>query len=464
MYRAFVWTTVFAGWLCASVSCSRSPSRPPDILLITIDTLRADQLGAYGDREVATPHLDRLAAEGTVYENVVAPMPMTAPSHASMFTSLYPRVHGVLNNRTVLTASALTLAEILSARGYRTAAFVGVSILGEESGLLQGFQFSVGPTGRSRALSAASVVESAEGWLASERPGAPLFLWVHLFDPHLPYAPPEPYRSLYVSRPALGDIDWPILEQIARHSRGNVPRQILDHARELYRGEVAYTDNWVGVLRAAVDAWRGDRRLITLLTADHGECFEKGAFFEHADCLWQEGLQVPLIVHDSARPRRSRVKGQASLIDVAPTLLARAGLPIPAGFTGIALDDSEPGARAVLVEHPHYGAAGGRTERQRMITSVAGMPTAAIRVGEDLAGVQEGRWKYLRPTGGPGRLYELSPVSSEPEAVGERYPEEARRLDARLTGMLEANPLNATAPERQNADYLKRLRSLGYVR
>jgi arylsulfatase A-like enzyme len=463
MCRAFVWSAMLVGWLCALLSCSRSPGRPPDILLITIDSLRADQLGAYGGRGGNTPHIDRLAGEGTVYENAVAPMPMTAPSHASMFTSLYPRVHGVLNNRTVLPASALTLAEILSEHGYRTAAFVAVSILGEESGLLQGFQFSVGPTGRSRALSAASVVESVEGWLASERPGAPLFLWVHLFDPHLPYAPPEPYRSRYVSRPAIGNIDWPTLERIARRSHGNMPRQILDHARELYRGEVAYTDNWVGVLRAAADAWRGDRRLITLLTADHGECFEKGVFFEHVDCLWQEGLQVPLIVHDSARPRRSRVKGQASLIDVAPTLLARAGLPIPPGLTGIALGDSEPGPRAVLVEQPRSGTAEGRTERPRVIASVAGMPTAPIRLGEELAGVQEGRWKYLRPAGGPGQLYELSPVSSEPQAVGERYPEEARRLDARLTALLEANPLDATAPERQNADYLKMLRSLGYV-
>jgi hypothetical protein len=165
--------------------------RRPDVIVVTVDTLRADHVGVYADG-AETPRIDDLAREGTVFERCAAPMPLTRPAHFSMLTSLYPREHGVLNNAMVLPDEARSLAEILAEHGYRTGGFVGVRLLGPDSGAAQGFERFDQPE-ESRERRAETVVRRALDWLDRVGREQPRFLWVHVFDPHMPYAPPEPF-------------------------------------------------------------------------------------------------------------------------------------------------------------------------------------------------------------------------------------------------------------------------------
>jgi len=175
------------------VACGEEQRRP-NVLLITVDTLRADYLGAYGSSAARTPHIDRLAREGSLFEQAAAPMPLTRPTHASILTARYPREPGVVNNAPSLPPASWTLAEILHAEGYRTGAFVAVALLSAEAGFAQGFETYRSPN-TSKERPADEVVPEALEWLAALSKDEPFFLWTHVFDPHLPYAPPAEYRD-----------------------------------------------------------------------------------------------------------------------------------------------------------------------------------------------------------------------------------------------------------------------------
>jgi arylsulfatase A-like enzyme len=441
-------------------------------LLITVDTLRADQLGTYGARPTRTPILDRLGAEGAVFERAAAPMPLTRPSHFSILTSRYPREHGVLNNRMVLPASTVTIAELLQERGYETGAFVGVRLLTPDSGAGRGFAVFDYPR-TSDGRRAQDVVPVALQWLRNRPEDTRVFMWVHLFDPHQPYDPPHPFRDgvdaeLGARLPAVG---WEELLEVAAANDGDVPGPILEHARALYRGEVEYTDHWIGRL---LEGWRGVRSLdgaIVVLTADHGECFEHGVFFEHADCLLEGASRVPLIVRHPPEVRAgTRVASQVSLVDVAPTILHAAGIDAPAGFSGRALqgDAGREPDRYVLLQHPFYQsrAARGRSRKVEVMRSVAGTPTRAIVADAEIVGIVGPEWKYLRAGEGGDRveeLYRMHPEAEEGADVSGTERAALETMRARLDEALERHPLSMVAPTRVNAELLETLRALGYA-
>src|SRR4051794_21704246 len=188
------------------------PKPQPPIVLITIDTLRADRLGAYGNRSIETPNLDRIARDGIVFSQASATVPLTLPSHASILTGKYPFAHGVRDNGDfVLPASVPTVAERLKANGYETGAFVGSYVLASRFGLNRGFDTyddavgSVQTGAEAAERRADQVVAAATHWLGQSRKG-PFFCWIHLNDPHTPYDPPEPYRSRYLSRLYDGEV------------------------------------------------------------------------------------------------------------------------------------------------------------------------------------------------------------------------------------------------------------------
>jgi len=220
--------------------------RPLNLVLITIDTLRADRLACYGYAKIETPRLDALAARGVLFENAVAQTPLTPPSHASIFTGQNPNVHGVRNTGGfVLQSSALTLAEILQQQGWDTAAFIGASVLKKLFGFNQGFGLyddqmprpdKTRQTREYPERPAGEVVDRAIEWLNAQS-GRPFFLWVHVFDPHLPYEPPAPFDVQYKGRP--------------------------------YDGEVAYTDRELGRLFDALGKKTPQSTLIAVLS-DHG--------------------------------------------------------------------------------------------------------------------------------------------------------------------------------------------------
>ena len=329
-----------------------------NVLLITVDTLRADRLGAYGFTEVETPVIDRLAATGVTFERAYSPTPLTLPAHSSLMTGTYPAFHGVRDNGAFVIPDNLdTMAGVFARNGYETAAFVAAFVLDSRWGLRGGFdtyfddfvlpkQEVVGLGSVQR--TAEEVVNEALAWLRRARTD-PFFLWVHLYDPHTPYTPPEPYRSRYEGHP--------------------------------YLGEIAYTDVQLGHLLAGLDE-PTRARTIVVLAADHGEGLGDHGEIEHGFFVYEEAIHVPLIVNAPFEPLRGVRRTEfVSLVDVMPTILEMARLPVPDTVQGesmVALlgNEEPPWRDAVYAEsfYPrlHFGWSELKTlrgERYKLIVS-----------------------------------------------------------------------------------------------
>lgn len=342
-------------WAAAPLlACGLAPGGShPDVLLIVVDTLRADHLGAYGHPGGITPNIDALAAQGLVFERAIAASTRTAPSHASMMTSLRVREHsiGSVNGATRLTDER-TLASLLHDAGYATAAFVSNWVITRRSGLDAGFDvYDDEMTQRESnrvdyfSRSAPETTERALQWLAEEHDG-PTFLWVHFMEPHGPYEPPPEYTERFAAPPPPDEEPLPVLH--TQHGWRGIPAyQVLPGLRRpsayraRYAGEVAWVDLWVGrVLQAAEQASaRRGRELVVLFTADHGEALgEEDYYFVHGDVTWPSVSRVPLILRaPGIEPGRRR--GLVHHVDVLPTLVQLAGLEPPPGARGIALGE-----------------------------------------------------------------------------------------------------------------------------
>jgi choline-sulfatase len=331
--------------VAASAACAPGPPAAPKaptarhVLVVTIDTLRADRVGVYGNTTVATPNLDRLAREGAMALHASAPAPLTRPSHVSLFTGLYPAEHGIRDNVSPpLGKSVPVLAEILQQRGFRTGAFVSSIVLSKQSGLGRGFahysdQFEVGEDD-ARFLNTIqkrgdATVAEAVAWLGEPGPER-RFGWVHLYDPHDPYEPPEPYASRYADRP--------------------------------YDGEVAWSDELVGRLDTALGAAGLRDDTLLLVTADHGEGLNEHNEAVHGFFVYETTLRIPFIVRGRGVTPGTRLGVVARTVDVMPTLLELLGLldatPAVSGRSlagalgGASLDDEPTFAHSLRVERP----------------------------------------------------------------------------------------------------------------
>jgi len=458
--------------LAVTATACGAPAPPPDVVLITLDTLRADHLEPYGSTITKTPNVARLAAEGTLFENAAAPMPLTRPSHSTLFTSRNPRLHGVTDNALSLPDSELTVAEVFRAAGYRTGAFIGSTIVGEYSGVPQGFEHLESPPPHTLPR-AERVVEKAVRWLRTVGPDEPAFVWIHLFDAHLPYEPPAYFAPpAPTGGPAFSTVNWRLLSNAARRHGGDLPAAVLDRARALYAGEVDSVDAALGALLLELDERGLAERTVTVLTADHGECFENGFFFRHGGCLYEGAVHVPLIVrypgHVAAGARR---EPQVRHEDVAPTLLTLAGLPVPDPFEGRPLFDHDgrpeplPEDRVALVQHP-VSAERTRAARRHAwdgIESVAGVAMRPSPRGVQQFALRDGRWKYIATTDGAEELYDLTtdPAETRNLVAGER--EVVRRFRALLRRRPEELPLTVLEPEALTPEMRKELESLGYL-
>jgi arylsulfatase A-like enzyme len=456
-----------------ATSCGDGPpptrpdySGPRGIVLVTVDTLRADHLSSYAPGRARTPRIDRLAREGTLFERAVVPMPLTRPSHFSMFTSLYPREHGVLNNAMHLPDSSLTLAEILRERGYRTGGFVAISLLGPDSGAAQGFEELRSPVDEHE-VPASRVVPWALKWVSDLDADEPFFLWVHLFDPHQPYDPPAGFREGLdpMLATALPRVSWEELMKAAMRNGGDVPRRLLEYAQVLYAREVEATDAWVGKLVEGLEAQMDLDELLIVFTADHGECFEDGVYFEHADCLSEHGVRVPLILRHPARfDAGERVPHPVSTLDIAPTILEAAGIAVPPGFSGRSLSGTPSADRTLLLQYPFYqpGIRWQKLQQRRIIRSVAGQEAAAILIDTEKVGVVGREWKYLR-SGEREELYPMTPEPAEATNLALTRRKERKEMERALDRELERHPLRLGEPGEVNPELLESLRALGYV-
>ncbi len=283
----------------------------PNILLITIDTLRADRLSCYDPAHVATPNIDRLAERGVLFQKAFAHTPLTLPSHASILLGVSPVSHGVHDNSSFsVPQEHQTLAEYLKGFGYHTAAFVSATPLDSRFGLAQGFDIyddTFMPVGAPKIIGAEQIAESAIkkvlGWYKNVKKG-PWFLWVHLYDPHGDYEPPEPFRLQYMARP--------------------------------YEGEVAYTDACLGQLFDRLDKDKALGRTIVLLTSDHGESLGEHGEDTHGIFAYNSVLHVPLIIAAPGVKKR-QTDELACHSDIWPTLCDLAGIDVPGDLQGISL-------------------------------------------------------------------------------------------------------------------------------
>jgi arylsulfatase A-like enzyme len=300
------WQLALTGLLLAFLAgCTQQGTGPPSILLVTLDTTRADRIGAYGRDGARTPTLDRLARQGILFERAIAPTPITLPSHASILTGVYPTAHGVRDNAVfVLAPEARLVSEVLAERGWRTAAFVGSLVLHPHFGLDQGFEVYHAPQPTREPMRdlyverpANEVVDDARAWLSGLAAGERFFVWLHFFDPHMPYEPPPAWR-----KPSLHP----------------------------YEGETAFCDAQLGRLLEALEEVGRARNLLVAVTADHGESLGEHGEETHGVFIYQATLHVPLILSGEpvARARGQRVGHAVSTVDLPATLLALAGIPI----------------------------------------------------------------------------------------------------------------------------------------
>jgi arylsulfatase A-like enzyme len=335
------------------------------VVLVTIDTLRSRSIGAYGYSRAQTPNIDRLAAEGLLFENAYTPVPQTGPSHASILTGLHPARHGVLYNGWRLAEHFLTLAEILKANGYETIGAVSVEHITTPFGFAQGFDqfidqnplfdrfYSVGPnTGahfslvdmlrnpklRHREASrfnpnshqrtgdlTMDLVEDA----LEERGEGPFFLWLHLFDPHKPYQAPERYAAHFrKTEVTLPETPFPQDETRERF--------------DLYDSEVAFTDVQIGRLLKALGSTLDDTLIV--FTADHGESLGEHGRTGHSSHVTEEVAKVPLILRMPGRiPEGERETKRVFTMDIAPTILSFLDLPVAHEMNGEDIFTLEPG-------------------------------------------------------------------------------------------------------------------------
>jgi arylsulfatase A-like enzyme/Flp pilus assembly protein TadD len=310
---------VGAGNVTISTSASTPPEnkKPPNIILITLDTTRADRMGFLGSKRGLTPNLDALARHSVVFTRAYAQFPLTTPSHAALLTGTYPQYNHVANLGSTLRPEIPYLPDVLHQHGYHTAAFIGALILdpkGGAPGFDRGFDmydadFHVPKGGEDRYHSAErraeDVANHAMGWLSQHRE-APFFLWLHFYDPHEPYDPPEPFKSHFASDP--------------------------------YDGEIAYTDSVVGSVLEILQRHGLYQNTAIAVAADHGEAFGEHGERWHGMFLYDETIHVPLILKlPQDRLAGKRVEARVGLVDVAPSLLEIAKVPAPAAMQGESL-------------------------------------------------------------------------------------------------------------------------------
>ena len=418
----------------------------PNVVVVTLDTARADHFGAYGNREVDTRVFDRLAAEGTLFLNASAVAPVTGPSHAAMFTGTPPWENGVLLNGIAVPPERLMLAERLAAAGYATGGFVSAFVLEGAMGFERGFsvyddEFSA-VRGRSRLLleragamlwrradpdavlerRGADTVDLALAWEAEQQ--RPYFLWVHLFDPHGPYAPPPPFDTRYYSGDPRDPAHTSMVgvegyaPYLAKSLQGITD---LDYVLAQYAGEVSYTDLQLGRLLAAVDA----ENTLVVVVGDHGEGLgEHGEWFDHGDDVNETSVRVPFAMRWPGHVPVQTVATPVEGTDVATTVLALLGLPLE-GTSGIdALGDARAHAASMTFDR-----AANQAER------AAGRITAPVYRVASLRGLST-RWTH-RELSDEGRYFDLA---VDPRGVSDVAVEVATPADgASLLSLLRAS-------------------------
>jgi arylsulfatase A-like enzyme/Flp pilus assembly protein TadD len=404
---------------------AETPAKPaPNVVLVTIDTLRADHVGCYGYKPIKTPNIDSLAADGARFEHAFAVVPVTLPSHSSMLTGTYPMLSGMHDfSANKLSPQLPTLAAVLKQAGYATGAVIGSAVLDSRFGLNQGFDFYYDHFDFSRLEESNLdemerpgnvVADLALDWL-SKNSQKKFFLWMHLYDPHYPYRPPEPYSREY--------------------------------AANLYDGEIAFADAQVGRLVRFLNDKGLYQNTLIVLSGDHGESLGEHGEKTHGFFIYNATMHVPLIIRLPGNAAARTVSDLVSLVDLMPTVLAALGLDIPPQVQG----------RSLLPE-----LRGDSTDRTRNLYGETFLPRLHFNWSE-LRATENAKYHFIdapRP-----ELYDLA---RDPGEVHNLFPEKkavAEEMRSKLIALIRDYSAGKEMAEKTGLDpaLMERLKSLGYA-
>jgi arylsulfatase A-like enzyme/Flp pilus assembly protein TadD len=391
------------------------------IVLISIDTCRADHLSCYGYPRKTTPNIDAIAAQSVLFENVISPVPLTLPAHASIFTGTIPPYHGVHNNDYYqLGQSNVTLAEILKDNGFTTASFISAFVMDSRFGLDQGFHTYNDQLEQQDAPRKANERRAEETnrlafeWLQEHR-GEKFFLFLHYFDPHSGYEPPEPFASQF--------------------------------ADDLYAGEIAYTDYCIGRLINKLKRLGLYNSTLLIITADHGEMRGEHGEGTHGFLIYQSAIKVPLIIKPAGKTKPQKIDKVVGLIDIFPTICSALGIETPSHVQG---QDLSP-----------YFSGENSSAGERYLYCESLLPTRQYNANS-LRGVVADRFKYIQTT--RDELYDLFEDPAESNNLTRQQKQRARVLSDRLKQILEQADNEGKTDNKLQLDEetRRRLESLGY--
>jgi len=445
------------------------------IVLVSVDTLRADHLGLYGYLRDTSPFLDALAGDGVVFERAIAPMSTTLPSHAALLTAHYPYELRLFRNGQRLSDEFTTLAELLRAEGFATAGFASTDVHFGPSNATQGFDHFDEPelgSNPNRWRSAAETVAAALAWLETRKADEPTFLWIHLFDPHGPHHPPQPPRS-YVEALASRSAEREQTRRFLVEEHGVDPRYFervsdepdaMMRTYDVYDASIRFLDDQLRRLYLALHARGMDERALWVVTADHGEGLGSHGWMYHGKNLYREQIRVPLIVRfPDGRGAGMRVERLVELVDVVPTLLEvlhPGRLPEGRYASGMSLLPLvEPGAGAYTKQHAFA---------QRRSFDPANRPDPLVpalhnyEAGEQYV-LEDARYKYILRTEGDDELFDVQGDPGETtNLIGRGLPAEDTLRSALEARIARLDPANQRA-ERVDEATIEALKALGYV-
>ena len=411
---------LFAGWFLSR--SADSPSNIRNVLLISIDTCRADHFGCYGYQLNTTPNIDALAAEGVLFENVISPIPQTLPAHSSMMTGTIPPYHGVHENVGGFLAdeSNITLAKILKDAGFATGAAISTFVLDHQFGIDQGFdtyddQFQTpveGHHGQER--QGGETTRVALDWLQANKDQR-FFYFLHYYDPHTKYEPPEPFASQF--------------------------------GPDSYDGEIAYTDHCIGQVLARLKELDLYDSTLIIITADHGEMLGEHGELTHTYFIYQGAIKVPLIFKLPEHNQPARIKSIAGIIDIVPTVCSLLNSDTPEHIQGVDLSASIQGEDT--------------SEQERYLYCES--LTATNYQANSLLGIVNNRFKYIQTT--RPELYDLVQDPAESNNLVEPERQQALIMQEELAQMLERSVRQEAADGQAPADAqtIERLQTLGYL-
>jgi len=428
MSRILSFALVVTG-ICLCTVQLVSSAEPPaakkksNVLLITLDTVRADYLSCNGSKKVHTPHLDRLARGGANFTRARTSVPLTLPAHASILTGNYPPVHGVRDNGTYrLPDEQLTLAEILHGKGYETAAFIGAFVLDRHFGLAQGFKvYDEGNWGNVNVLeglaaerSADAVHDAFSSWLNGRTGGGPFFAWVHLYDPHAPYIPPEPFRKRFAGDP--------------------------------YAGEIAYTDAVVGKIIEDLESQKLLDSTLVAVVGDHGEGLGEHGEQTHSLLIYNSTIHVPMLLYfPGLIPSGKTVEHLTRTIDLAPTIL---------DYLGISKTIGQGMSLRTLVD--------GKGPVEEILAYSESLYPSLNLGWSELRALEAGDYRFIlapRP-----ELYDLAEDPGEGENRIDSNPTIGGRFERGLETLMESmGPSVGQARQAVDSQTKEMLRSLGYI-